>query len=1286
MMLHTWVARCRGQVGKRRSRPGSDRRRALHLAPEALERRLALAAAGPVGPLATAHAAAVASRAEATAAAVAWFDDIARVVLDTTLPPRSVARTAARVAHGLSPRTAMLRVLRTPAARLAMTQQDFELLLGRPATPAELDGPHSAALRAGRQRLVLAEIAASRLSYDQAGGDATGYRAAIARDLLGGHELPATLGRLPVRTRTERRQLIGRLERTSLFERAWAARLAGMALEQGDFPARLLRIATREIDQPGGFRRALARFLGTPLSRRDVQRRAHPPVHHPSPAPVQPTSVAPALTVGPALSQYFGVNTQGLVPDPVTDPPAYGDPPAPAGSGVPMDSPWGSSVVLPEVPYATIMAGGAVQPDLQLPDSFSTTWSSALDGGLTFQTWFQAKSPGALLSEALIVNGATTQAPLIYINSAGNLAAGLFDGTSLAPNSGQTVLNWDAPVGGGSSQMIQQVGASNPVVSQVTVADNTWHHLSFVVSGQSEALYLDGLLQGQFQPSSGSYSFIPTLAAGHSASGPSVFTMGGTIMPEPDAVPYPQINYPQGFVGTIDEVAAWTTALSQSQAQEAMTTPISQDADLAAGLLAYFNFDQAPTYGAWPDQAPGRSDQAQGPTQGTLLVPITTTIPTDPFTNVPRLPGSRPWGIGVMVPLSTPKVDVGQESDNMSVVYTAALDAGDQLAFSTGNGDNGTLSVSVESDVGATASMSVTDGAMTTLRATRTGTYEITLSWAPGTSASATVTLAQIPGPLNDLMELLTSYKQNETYTWAYGGSGLASVNDQVGYDPGDVAAASYWPLWSDTTTFPVPPGTSPGTWAAELSVAYSNLVSNSPSLMNTGYANVIGVTFPSNTEIPTDIQDDLNQAYQDAYRTAPPTNGSASTPQDAVYQFLSGADTMRTTMFNVVAGTVEGTLPIWVSDYLGTINGDDNVPADVESDIIDGQADQINTVPFDLSSEPLTLTQVIEEAAASAAAGLIGAVVDIGAPLLGGLLSGAGSSIADALLGEVGAPNLSVSVKPITTIILAQEDLDQLAGNITSAMNEQWTNIQDLLNDVQFIETYLSNYGLLAAFQKINGDQLTLGTFVSSKGETVDPAQQAAQDALERISWSTMIPAVFTWEPASPDSFPTADGQTTDLSISSPINLQGPDGAWGIATGDFNGDGKLDMAVTDSYNGNSGNAVTLLAGNGDGTFTATNTKLQGNAYQPEGIVAGDFYSDGTGATDLAVADFASDDVTVLLNDGTGTFTTTNYGLNGPNNQNGPDGAIAITAGHFSPNDQADDLAVVSQSPPPSAS
>jgi uncharacterized repeat protein (TIGR01451 family) len=84
------------------------------------------------------------------------------------------------------------------------------------------------------------------------------------------------------------------------------------------------------------------------------------------------------------------------------------------------------------------------------------------------------------------------------------------------------------------------------------------------------------------------------------------------------------------------------------------------------------------------------------------------------------------------------------------------------------------------------------------------------------------------------------------------------------------------------------------------------------------------------------------------------------------------------------------------------------------------------------------------------------------------------------------------------------------------------------------------------------------------------------------------------------------------------------------VAVGDFDGDGKTDLAVSMSNN----NAVTILLGNGDGTFRVGTTYVVGN--RPYNIAAGDFNRDGY--PDLVVSNYPDTTVSVLLGNGDGTF------------------------------------------------
>jgi len=97
---------------------------------------------------------------------------------------------------------------------------------------------------------------------------------------------------------------------------------------------------------------------------------------------------------------------------------------------------------------------------------------------------------------------------------------------------------------------------------------------------------------------------------------------------------------------------------------------------------------------------------------------------------------------------------------------------------------------------------------------------------------------------------------------------------------------------------------------------------------------------------------------------------------------------------------------------------------------------------------------------------------------------------------------------------------------------------------------------------------------------------------------------------------------------------LGGPDGN-PLATGDFNGDGILDLAM--GQNAADGPAVTILLGVPGGSFVAAATQPTTTLVSPTWITTGDF--NGDGILDLAFADSGSTNLTVLLGNGDGTFT-----------------------------------------------
>ena len=105
------------------------------------------------------------------------------------------------------------------------------------------------------------------------------------------------------------------------------------------------------------------------------------------------------------------------------------------------------------------------------------------------------------------------------------------------------------------------------------------------------------------------------------------------------------------------------------------------------------------------------------------------------------------------------------------------------------------------------------------------------------------------------------------------------------------------------------------------------------------------------------------------------------------------------------------------------------------------------------------------------------------------------------------------------------------------------------------------------------------------------------------------------------------------------------------VALGDFNGDGKLDIAITNLLNPN----VSILLGNGDGSFQPAFDYPTGAA-NGVGIVVADFDSDGK--LDLAVANGGENTISVLLGNGNGSFQAPSTIATGP-------GPTSIVAGDF---------------------
>ncbi len=111
------------------------------------------------------------------------------------------------------------------------------------------------------------------------------------------------------------------------------------------------------------------------------------------------------------------------------------------------------------------------------------------------------------------------------------------------------------------------------------------------------------------------------------------------------------------------------------------------------------------------------------------------------------------------------------------------------------------------------------------------------------------------------------------------------------------------------------------------------------------------------------------------------------------------------------------------------------------------------------------------------------------------------------------------------------------------------------------------------------------------------------------------------------------------------------------LAVADFNNDGKADIATTNQISNN----ISILLGNGNGTFGAQTAFGAGSS--PYAIVAGKFNADNN--FDLAIANSGSNNVSILLGNGNGTFSAPTNFLVGSN-------PISIAAGDLNADSKTD--------------
>jgi type II secretory pathway component GspD/PulD (secretin) len=138
-----------------------------------------------------------------------------------------------------------------------------------------------------------------------------------------------------------------------------------------------------------------------------------------------------------------------------------------------------------------------------------------------------------------------------------------------------------------------------------------------------------------------------------------------------------------------------------------------------------------------------------------------------------------------------------------------------------------------------------------------------------------------------------------------------------------------------------------------------------------------------------------------------------------------------------------------------------------------------------------------------------------------------------------------------------------------------------------------------------------------------------------------------------------TFKGQTTINTGKAPVS---------VITANFHdlaSGSEVDLAVANQQD----NTISIFAGNGDGTFKTPITISLPPGYAPAGLAAADL--NGDGHTDLVVADSGNDTISVLLGNGDGTFQRrTDYATGSK--------PVSVALGDFN-GDSAPDIAVANQ-------